>query len=96
VSVYDDLEAAGHELTFLSLSIGVSSYYCENCGAYVQVGGSPPEVSLFHMPRYALWRGSSAGTRERCCNDPPKTGEVTLKQKLKALEDESMDRLRRL
>ena len=46
---YDKLEAAGHDLTLLSFLAGVSTYFCEHCGAIVR--GGPGDEVLFHAPR---------------------------------------------
>lgn len=93
---YDGFEEkAGHELTLTQGMIGgVSSYYCENCGALVQVGGPENSMILFHVPRGSL------STEKKCVKAGTGAGntatKTTLKEKLKKLEDESMERLRRI
>lgn len=83
-------ETAGHELTMVQgLLAGVSTYCCENCGALVQIGGPENKMVLFHVPRGSL------STEKKCVR--PGTGlfdSPTLKDKLRVLHEESMERLR--
>jgi len=82
-------QGAGHDLTRVEGPLaGVSTYCCENCGALVQIGGPDSTLVLFHVPR------GSVSTEGRC---PPGGGPArpTLKDKLQALHEQSMDRLRR-
>lgn len=86
-------EGAGHDLTMTQgLLAGVSTYYCENCGALVQVGGPENGLVLFHVPR------GSASTEKKCVKAGNSAGNVhsktTLKEKLKKLEAESYERLK--
>lgn len=88
-------EKAGHELTMVGgLFGGVTTYYCENCGALVKVGGSENSLVLFHVPRGSL------STEKKCVKAGSGAGNVhaktSLKEKLKTLEEESMERLRRI
>lgn len=86
-------EGAGHSLTMVQgLLAGVSTYYCENCGALVKVGGPEHELILFHVPQ------GSASTDKKCVKAGTAAGNVhskpTLKEKLKKLEAESYERLK--
>jgi hypothetical protein len=86
-------EKAGHELTMTQgLMAGVSTYYCENCGALVQVGGPENKLILFHVPR------GSASTETKCVKPGNAAGnkhsKLSLKEKLKELERQSYERLR--
>ena len=55
-NIFEDLEdLAGHKLTLAAnMLAGVSTYYCENCGALIKLSSSGrvggPEVVLFHVP----------------------------------------------
>jgi hypothetical protein len=86
-------EGAGHDLTMTQgLFAGVSTYYCENCGAIVQVGGPENALVLFHVPR------GSFSSERKCVKAGSATGgpsRSTLKEKLKKLEEESYERFRR-
>ena len=44
----EDLNSRGHNLT----KIGVRTFYCENCGAFVQTSKSGVE-SIFHTPPHS-------------------------------------------
>lgn len=94
---YDDFEEkAGHKITLVQgLHAGVSTYYCENCGALVQVGQNSVEndaLILFHLPHGSL------STKDKCVPGPTQEPNpryyTTLREKLKKLEQESYDRLK--
>jgi len=104
---YDRLEKAGHDITLVQgMLAGISTYYCENCGALVQVGGPESKLILFHVPPGSL------STEELCMKVKSNSGDLpvetarevmqkwlarsheTLKDKLKKLQDESYERLR--
>lgn len=83
---YDKLEAAGHEITLLEgISLGITTYFCENCGAIIKMQDG--EIVLFHVAK------TSTGTREKCSGDG-NVCVVTLEQKLRALNEAFMERLR--
>jgi hypothetical protein len=92
---FEALEKAGHDLTMLSPMIGgVTTYYCERCGAIVQMGrsasGHTERMAIFHLPP-----GSPSKTSE-CFEMPiyPGNGRPrTLKTKL---DDERAFALARL
>jgi hypothetical protein len=92
---YDEFEEkAGHELTMVQgLLAGVSTYYCENCGALVRVGGPYSEMLLFHVPRGSL------STESQCVKAGSAAGNVhtkeTLQEKLAKLEREDYEKLKR-
>lgn len=89
---FDDFEEkAGHKLTMVQgLLAGVSTYYCENCGALVRVGGPDHGLVLFHVPK------GSWSTEKKCQRAGGAVGAKfkTLKEKLKELEDEDHERLK--
>jgi hypothetical protein len=93
---FDDFEEkAGHELTMVQgLMAGVSTYYCENCGALLRVGGPEHDMILFHVPKGSL------STEKKCVRAGTASGnphtKTTLKEKFKKLDEESMERLRRI
>lgn len=77
-------EGAGHDLTLVSGPIaGVSTYYCEYCGALVMLKAM--EVVLFHLP------AGSASTAERCLGFVTVHG--LLYDKLKALHEADYARM---
>lgn len=87
-------EVAGHSLTLVqAMHAGVSTYYCESCGAIVMVGGPDVGLLVFHVSP------GSTSTEERC---PPVDVDctvvdcTTLKDKLDTLEQASYERLRRI
>lgn len=95
-------EATGHALTLVqSMRAGVSTYYCEHCGAIVVVGGPDSGLLVFHVPT------GSISTEDRC-RPPvhtwltwlmlgfPVKDRPTLKSKLEALDRASYERLRRI
>lgn len=87
---YDAFEAAGHDLTMLAgMHAGSTTYYCEGCGALVQVKGSL-EIVLFHVHK------GSWSTQEKCAlvGFTASSKRETLKEKLDALNEKSMERLR--
>lgn len=94
-------DGAGHDLTMVQgLLAGVSTYACEHCGALVQVGGPENKLVLFHVPpgsrsteRQCVRLDGAPGGGPNRRDGPPATR--TLKDKLRKLQDESMDRLRR-
>lgn len=86
-------EKAGHELTMVHGPLaGICSYYCENCGALVQMGGNS-EKTLFHVPRGSL------STETRCVRAGTAVGNTTskktLKEKLQTRRDLYIEQLRR-
>lgn len=83
----EEAEAAGHELTLLSYHLGVSTYYCENCGGLVLVGKDGIEMS--HFPRGSLSELSS------CHNDVPDDAK-SLKAKLQEREAADYERLKEI
>lgn len=73
---FDELSVAGHDLTLTQgVLAGVSTYYCEGCGAFVQVGAE--ELVVFHVPR------GTRATKERCVVMTADEG-PTLRAKLEA------------
>jgi hypothetical protein len=84
---YDAFEGkAGHEITLIpGLHAGVYTYYCENCGAIVQVGGPESKLILFHVPR-----GSHA-TDRKCVKAGSAVAnahsKVSLKEKLEEADN---------
>jgi hypothetical protein len=88
---FDALEAAGHDLCHIAGPMaGVSQYYCEGCGALVQI--REQAVILFHVPHGSL------ATEASCPYEPGEKrnpeGASSLKDKLKALSDADWERLR--
>lgn len=79
-------EDAGHELTMIhGPSAGISTYYCENCGALVQLDGH--DLVLFHVPR------GSESTETRCATREG-SAQPSLKDKLRDLFDKDYEKLR--
>ena len=90
MNVYDWLEQAGHEVTLVvGLQLGVSTYLCERCGALIKIRDS--RVILFHVPPV------NATSREDQCypGDPLPGDRELLRDKLKKLNDEDMERFRK-
>lgn len=57
---FDKLTDAGHILTLVQgLVAGVSTYYCERCGALLQTGPMP----IFHLP------ASSKSREDKCVGE---------------------------
>lgn len=95
MDIFEELEKAGHELTLIAgMVAGVSTYYCERCGALVQVGSSQWvlfELRLFHVPK-GSWStekackeaGGAVGTPDR----------QSLKAKLDALVEADYEKLK--
>jgi hypothetical protein len=90
-------DVAGHALTLVqSMVAGRSTYYCENCGAVVLIGGSESDLLIFHVPP------GSASTEQRCRMQHDEVGDAyfaerpTLKSKFEALERADYERLRRI
>jgi hypothetical protein len=91
-------EVADHELTLVqSMHAGVSTYYCEHCGAIVMVGGPDSGLLVFHVPP------GSGSTEEQCRMQHDEVGDTyrlkgrpTLKSKLEVLEQASYERLKRI
>jgi hypothetical protein len=79
---FERLEEAGHDLTMLSPMVGgVTTYYCERCGAVVLMART---LRFFHLPP-----GSPSMT-SRCVEMPlpPGNGRPrTLKKKLEDWQD---------
>lgn len=87
---WDALEEAGHDLTHCgSLMAGASTYYCENCGAFMLIKWE--SVQVFHLPP------ASGSSQSKCLratwegHEPP-----TLKAKLDALRAQDMERLKEI
>jgi hypothetical protein len=81
-------ERAGHQLTLLQgMMAGVSTYYCERCGALLQIGGSASGLLLFHAPP------GSGSTPVRCEDRSQGLKGPSLKEKLKILQDMDYERL---
>lgn len=80
-------EVAHHALTLVqAMHAGVSTYYCEHCGAIVMVGGSDSGLLVFHTPP------GSDSTVEECRMQHDEVGDAyrlkdrpTLKAKIEAL-----------
>lgn len=87
MSIYEDLEdKAGHDLTLVAgLHAGVSTYYCENCGALVLTRNG--DIEVFHTHRGSL---SEQG---ECHNDVP-TDAKSLKEKLQEMQQRDYERLK--
>lgn len=89
MSVYERLEAAGHDVTLVhGLTAGVSTYACERCGAVLLLRND--EVILFHVPQ------ALALSSEGRCHPgvPPASGHELLRDKLNRLHAEDMERFR--
>jgi len=85
-------EFAGHDLTMVSgPNAGVSTYYCEGCGALIQLSGSGDRDILFHVPQ------GSPSTEEACLPHVRGASEEvpSLKDKLRAREKADYERLKR-
>jgi hypothetical protein len=84
---FDALEKAGHDLTMLApMLAGITTYYCERCGAVVTIGKGVMRV--FHLPP-----GSPSKTSQ-CVELPltPGNGRPrTLKSKLADEDDFKFD-----
>lgn len=90
MNVYDKLEEAGHDLTLVApMMAGVSTYYCENCGALIQLSSSAihgtNEVRLFHV-------FTESDSKEDCCIRVVPM--ISLKSKLDALAAADYERLK--
>jgi hypothetical protein len=89
MDVFEELEKAGHALTLVTgMTAGVSTYYCEGCGALVQVAHEG--LRLSHVPK------GSWSTAKAC---KPAGGAVgaersSLKQKLDALTEADYEKLK--
>lgn len=67
---HDKLEAGGHTLTLVAgIRAGVSTYWCENCGAVYLSHLGNDEHDVFYVPLF------STATKEKCVF-PPLVGEV--------------------
>ena len=102
-------EGAGHKITMVhGLTGGITTYYCEHCGALVQVGGPENGLVLFHVPPGSLSTEElcvKAGTipsslpaevARKAMQAALERPQTSLRDKLQKLEDESMERLRRI
>ncbi len=93
---YDEFEqTAGHDITLVQgMQAGVSTYYCENCGALVQVGGPESKLILFHVPRGSL------STERKCVKGGSGVAnvhsKVSLKEKLKNLQEADYERMKKV
>lgn len=78
---YDAFEGkAGHSITLVQgISAGVSTYYCENCGALVQIGGPESKLILFHVPPGSL------SNEKMCVRVHSNPGDLSIKDARKAL-----------
>lgn len=101
---WDDLEAAGHNLTHCGMvQAGTQLYYCENCGAVMLTRFEG--IQVWHVPR------GSKSTQEEChypeTEEPPATlhmglagrriiSRPTFKLKLEALIAEDWERLKEI
>lgn len=92
MSVYDRFERARHELVLVcGMSVGVSTYCCERCGALVKLQND--EVILFFVPK-------TSTSAEDDCQPPPALlkprgpAHVPLKDRLEKLEQEDWTRLK--
>lgn len=92
MSIYDKLEEAGHDLVMIApLHFGVSTYYCDRCGALVLVADQG--VKLFHVAH-----GNGTSRQDQCYPGRPRDvkqgdGEdEPLRDKLKKLEEEDWAR----
>jgi hypothetical protein len=94
---YDAFETAGHKLTLVQgLTAGISTYYCESCGALVKVGGPTSGLVLFHVVPGTLSTERKCVPVGRVGDSPPDLSPASLKEKLQKLADEDMERLRRI
>ncbi len=91
---WDKLEDdAGHNLTHCGmLGPGTQLYFCENCGAFMltrhQRDGDG--IQVFHLPPH------STATQDKCLPAYAKEPEsTTLKDKLAALREADLERLKR-
>lgn len=83
---FDALAEAGHVVTLVSGPIaGISTYYCEHCGALMQAQQN--WRILFHVP------AGSKSTTSECSNRAVPKPHVTLGDKLRALSKRSFARL---
>lgn len=83
---WDALEEAGHDLTHCGmLQAGTSLYFCERCGAFMLTRHEG--IVVFHLPPHR-------STQEKCWPLTPNEDHVTLKSKLKALQDADHERLK--
>jgi len=81
---YDAIDAAGHSLTLVApVHAGRSCYFCENCGAFVIA--SMGVITVWHHPR-----------RDDYSCEPASVGRTNLYDKLRNLELQDLERLRRL
>lgn len=94
MNVYDWLEEAGHDIVLIAgLQAGVSTYYCDRCGAIVLIADHG--IKLFHVAH-----GNGTSREDQCYPGRPRDvkqgdGEdEPLRDKLKRLHDEDMERLR--
>ncbi len=90
MSDFDVLEEAGHDLSVVSGPMaGVSTYYCESCGALVLMRNVSIEV--FHVP------SGSQSSEKKCLPVALRPHEVIgpmLKDKLHELHLRDIERLR--
>ncbi len=89
-NVYEDLEdIAGHKLTMVApMLAGVTTYYCENCGAIFKISFSERRagsslVVLFHVPAWCFSTVDACQTPHAEWTRPP--GFVSLSKKLTLL-----------
>lgn len=95
MSVYDRMEEAGHDLVMVApLRAGVSTYYCDRCGALVLLASQA--VKLFHVAH-----GNGTSREDQCYPGRPRDvnqgdGEdEPLRDKLRKLDEEDAERFRR-
>lgn len=87
MSDLDDLEEDGHDLTVVhGPSAGVTTYFCENCGALIQLEGF--KLVLFHMAK------GPDSTGVPCARRVDVPALETLKEKLADLFDKDYEKLR--
>ena len=91
---WDALEEAGHNLTMAApLAIGISTYYCENCGGLLLVRDM--EIEIWHVPLTAEDDDIKLclGTHSRLLHlDKPKS----LKDKLEEMRKRDYERLKEI
>jgi hypothetical protein len=87
---FDLLDEAGHDLTCAhGLSIGVTTYVCERCGALL-LTRDLGEVVLFHVAP------GNPSTVEKCTGTDPPPEHERLKAKLDELERQDYERLKQI
>jgi hypothetical protein len=89
---FEMLEEAGHVLTLVSGPLaGITTYYCERCGALCQSRSSSGVFQIIHIPPGHPSKTSACVELPR----PPGNGKPrTLKQKLDDERDFDNDRLK--